>query len=377
MGVKLEMNIANTKSNRMKLLILTIILLCNNWIYGQNIPVENTHKSLSFLDSTINNYDVFLSGEYHWDTNIVERKKSMVKYLVSRKWLNVMVLERDYSYGYWVNDFIKTGDTNHLKEILKDDFFMSYNGIQYVNDFEFYTWLRDFLVRNNYTLEVVGIDMASYWKGEKFLRSFLRFTQNDTILSDKLSAHMVDAENLLKQEKISIGNFKKWFKQTERAYVKMDHSNVPFGNLMFNIKQSKKWARGNPMKWRDIQIARNFTKYIEPNDNVYGQFGSGHVLLKQGSRMNYYNPFAAILNETPEYRNKILSIGLMSFNCTSSTECYHPKTGGNLFIPFLTQEEFGLIKSDLKVMPFNSYIEMKNVLPDVERYFQILRVEHY
>ena len=337
----------------------------------------NAHSSLVFLDSKLNDYKVVLSGESHWDKHNVERRKSMVEYLTTKNWLDVMILERDYSFGHWINEFLVTGDTVLLKELLKDDFFMSYNGIQYVDEYEFYTWLRKFLQKKDYKIYVVGIDMASYWEGEKLLMSFLRFTEKDSVLRNGLPASISKAKELLKQEKISIGAFKKWFVNMGKSLENLDYHNVHFTNYAFNIKQSKKWARGNPMKWRDVQIAKNFTKFIDSNENVYGQFGYGHVLLKKGPRMSGYNPFAAILNQATPYHGRILSIGLVSFNCSNSPECYSIRTGGNLYYPFLTKEEFELVKNGLIELPSNSYVEMKYLLPDVESYFQVLRVEHY
>jgi hypothetical protein len=107
----------------MKYLFLFYSIILNLSFFAQD-PLEGYDlDNPTFLDYTLSNYNIIFCPEMHWVSKNIDRRKKMTKYLVKHKKIDVIVLERSYSFGCWINYFIKTGDTLFLKDLFKDDYF--------------------------------------------------------------------------------------------------------------------------------------------------------------------------------------------------------------------------------------------------------------
>tara|TARA_B100000809_G_scaffold229501_1_gene243200 strand:- start:85 stop:897 length:813 start_codon:yes stop_codon:yes gene_type:complete len=269
---------------------------------------------------------------------------------------------------------METGDTLFLKEyLLLDDFFSTKKGVIYEDEYRFYKWLRQFNLENNKTVKIVGIDMAELWEGELTLWSFLKFTEQNLLLQEKFRLDILKAKELMLKDKISISNIKKWLNNVNISAGKTTINDTHFLNYLYNLNQSIKWARGNKMSYRDKEIAINFERYIPKGKKVYGQYGAGHIMLKsgKGERLSF-KAFTSILKERKEYKGKILSIGLICFDCNEFGEF----PGDDLYIPFLTKEEFLRLRPQFLKLPHNTLLDLRETNELIKEYCQLLLIEY-
>jgi hypothetical protein len=352
-------------------LLLIFLILSSLSLFSQNkdgYSLENP----TFLDETVSNYDVFFMEEMHWRKENINKKKKMINYLSSKNSLDVIVVERSYAFGHWINYYLETGDTLLLKEfLLLDNFLTTKKGVVYEDEYSFYKWLRNFNIENNKTIKVIGIDMAALWEGELTLWSFLKFTDQDLDLHKKLKLNIEAANKLLLKEKISINDVKKWRKELDLAINKITTSNSQFLNYVYNLKQSVKWARGNKINFREKQIATNFKKYIKAGEKVYGQYGMGHLLLEH-LKSNGMKSFTSILNKDVNYSGKILSISLICFGCDN----FNQVSGEDLYPTYLTKKESEKFKPMFITLPHNTFVDFRGTNERIETYLKILLIEH-
>lgn len=230
----------------------------------------------TFLDSTVADYDVFFTSEQHFQKENSDRKKKMIEYLASKNSIDVVVLERDFKFGYWVNYFLASGDSLFLKEYLGvDNFFSTINGQVYDNEYEFYCWLRQFNLDNNLSIKVAAIDVSSLWDEKPILWSFLKFTDRNPDLKKQLSKSVKKAQRFMQKKNLSKFRMIKWVKDLDKACAKLEIENKDFLNFVSNLKQSIPWTLYTKNDSRDYLIAENFKKYIHEGDKVYGQFEVG------------------------------------------------------------------------------------------------------
>ena len=367
---------ANIKPNYLKILkfILTIsiVVILNFISSAQNRVKDYNIENPTFLDSTLNNYDLFFSAEMHWRKENIGRKKNIIKYLSERNSLDFIVVERSYAFGHWINYYMETGDSLLLKEFLSvDNFFSTMKGVVYEDEYKFYLWLREFNINNNLSIKVIGIDLASLWKGEIALWSFLKFTKQNPVLQEKFSLDILKAKELMLKDKISISDIKKWLNNVTLSAGKTTINDPQFLDYLYNLNQSIKWARGNKMNFRDREIANNFKRYIPKDKKVYGQYGSGHVLLKSENRIPFQS-FVSILNLESNYKGKILSIGLICFGCNEFGEF----PGDDLYIPFLTKEEFLRLRPQFLKLRHNTLVDLRETNELIKDYGQLLLIEY-
>jgi hypothetical protein len=112
-------------------IVLSISVLSPNLSAQDSLDAYNL-DSPTFLDATVDNYDVFFTAEMHWRKENIPRKKRMIEYLASQNPIDLIAVERSYDFGHWVNYFLETGDSLFLKEFLNvDDFFSKRSGVVY------------------------------------------------------------------------------------------------------------------------------------------------------------------------------------------------------------------------------------------------------
>jgi hypothetical protein len=120
------------------------------------------------LDSVVNNYTVFFTGENHLHrkSNYMLQLK-MLKYLHQKAGVRHLFLEFGYSRGYLVNRYVHTGDStlfNILSDYSYDEYALLYKGI----------WEYNKTLDSNNRIIVSGIDVErSYNTSAKLLEMFL------------------------------------------------------------------------------------------------------------------------------------------------------------------------------------------------------------
>lgn len=344
-------------------------------IYCQ-LPISYKLENPTFLDSTILNYDVFFTSEAHFRKENGWRKKKMIEYLASKNSIDVLVLERSFNFGHWVNYYLETGDSIFLKKYLNiDNFFSTINGKVYDNEYEFYRWLREFNLDNDLSIRVSAIDVASLWDEKPLLWSFLEFINRNPNLKQQLHKSVEMAHRFIQKKKLSKIRMIKWVKDLDEACAKLEIDNEEFLNFVYNLKQSIPWSWNTNLNKREEIVAENFNKYLNPGDKIYGQFGWGHIALDVGDRTSYRS-FASILNEDAYYQGKILSVGLICIGCDPDS----PGNSGGVpgtdyFQPFLTQEEFDRLKPKFMKLPPNTFVDLRSTDEKIKDYCQLLLVK--
>ncbi|NEN23799.1 hypothetical protein G3O08_09825 [Cryomorpha ignava] len=339
--------------------------------------------NLTFLDSTITDYDLFLTAEWHWRSENTGRMKKMIEYLASNNSLNAIIVERSYDFGHWVNYFLETGDSLFLKEFLEiDNFFSVYHGVLLQDEYEFYCWLRRFKIQHNLSIRVIGIDLHAYWDEKPILWSFLKLVDQNPSLQKPLKENVDLAVKLFSMKNVSIHTMLKWNRHLQSSALEMKISDTVFLNFLFSLNQSVKYAHGGKFNYREKQIAVNFLRYIEKGEKVFGQFGLGHNMLQpeyseRTIPFNFfmkpyrYNSFTYLLNQNDYYKGKILSIGRICFDCKD----IGPEYGKDISAPYVSDEAFIKLKPQFENLPDNTIIDLRGTKEKITENSQLLLLE--
>ena len=371
----LQKNVAIMK-NKFRYFILSVLTLHAAVLFAQ-FPTEGYNlDNPTFLDSTVSDYDVFLTSEVHLRKQNSPRKKKMIEYLASKNSIDVVVLERGYHFGHWVNYFLETGDSIFLKEYLNiDNFFNTINGKVYDDEYEFFCWLRQFNVDNNLSIRVEALDVATLWDEKPILWTFLKFTDRNPDLKKQLAKSVKKAQRFMQKKNIARIRMRGWVRDLDKACVKLEIDNSDFLNFVFNLKQSIPWDRITIGNKREQLIAGNFKKFINEGDKVYGQFGWGHVAIGTGDRSTFRS-FGSILNQDKYYQGKILTAGLICIDCDpDSPGNWGEVPGHDIFQPFLIQEEFDRLKPELIKLPSGTLVDLRGTDEKIKDYCQLLLIE--
>lgn len=361
----------------MKFKLLLCLFFISPLAYCQFEVEGHLLENPNFLDATVDDYDVFLMAEMHFRPENTHIRKKMIEYLAEQNSIDVIVVERSFDFGYWVTHYLETGDSLLLKEFLTaDDFFSTRNGVVVEDEYAFYTWLRQFNLDNNLSIEVVGIDLQAFWDDEPILWSFFKFIEQHPQLIEPLASSIQKAKKLQEQKNISTGNMLKWFGNLEADVLESNIQDTVFLNFVYNLKQSIPWARNNDINYRDAEIASNFLRYIAPGQKVFGTYGLTHVALKNGERIGW-DTFASVLNGHERLAGKILSVGLICMGCDPDTkEDAGDFPGPDIFHHFLIQDDFNRLESAFRKLPHNTFVDLRDTDELFREYCQLLLVQY-
>jgi hypothetical protein len=312
-------------------------------------------------------------SEMHWQKGNIPKKEKMIKYLSSKNALDVIVVERSYAFGHWINYYLETGDTLLLKEFLSlDNFLVLKNGVLYEDELGFYKWLRKFNLENNKTIKVVGVDLAVFWEGKLTLWSFLKMMEQQPEIAEKLQKNIVEVKKIMLKEKIRKADVKLWQKNLAALVVEKEIKNESILDYVYNLQQSVKWATGNKINYREREIAKNFKRYIKTGEKVYGQYGIGHVFLEPADRISFTS-FTSILNKETRYAGRILAINLLCFDC----DTFNHFPGEDIYPTYLTKKESEKFKPMFLKLPHNTIVDFRGTSKRIEKYTQLLLIEHH
>ena len=317
-------------------------------------------------------YNVFVTPEIHWDPANLERQKLIISKLINANNLDVIVLERSYAHGYFLNEFMKYGDTNLLRGILKGDSYVTSRFGVTLDYFNYYQWLRAYMMENNKHVKVLGIDLDANWEANKVVWYFLEFCKTDSLIAQKLSENVVSAKKFQKKKRLSIQRMYIWLKQLEKAIVEEEISNEFLNEYIRSINQSKKIAYTFPREEREHDLLVNFERYVSNKDKTYMQFGIVHTTLDTENQAYKFVSFVSNLNKKEAWKGHILSIGLVSFN----GDVMDDYPGPDLYKPFLSEEEFVRLTPFFKSVPTNSFIDFRDSNEKIQQRAQIILVEH-
>lgn len=125
-----------------------------------DIDISNTSdfKGLSFLDSRLQNNDVFLCGESHATAKNKEIQLYLLKYFNQKGNVRYLLTEDGYGASYLKNKYLRTGNTVYLEIV-----YSALEGTYSWNKEEYNFWLELFKYNNQLPedkkLTVVGADI--------------------------------------------------------------------------------------------------------------------------------------------------------------------------------------------------------------------------
>lgn len=304
-----------------------------------NLKQNENFDDLAMLDSGINNYRVFFTGENHVfrKSNYLLQLK-MLKYLHQKAGVKHLFLEFGYSRGWLVNQYIQTGDSilfKTLKNYSYPEYAALYKGIYEYNK----------TLDSNKKITVTGIDLErSSTSAIKVLSMLLPKSdppKNIAVHVDAIRAlgvysdkrhYMLDDEEVSTGDVYYSGNFYNENLSLRHILNDIDsnseHYHAYFGDNYIHVLNIIKGIKGEQQRTvyinsRAIQqyiFRENFMydRMIEllqqfPDEKFYSQFGRCHTPISTDDiwcGYYFYRTLAERLNNASEIdlKNKVLSI---------------------------------------------------------------------
>lgn len=341
----------------MKSLSICIFALFSNILYSQEVTVSKDFEdigsvnipvqinNINILDSTLQNFRVFLSGENHslasYNSDI---EVSLMKYLNEEGNVRNLVLELGFARGYMLDKYIN--DDSTYFDLLKDN-----TSYVYLN---FYRRLRELnqSLDEDKRIRVHGIDVERFPDDAPILldkllpigkeipekialtiESLRSYAQYSKIKYRSYSDKTVPEENdedyiptsydysyytQFNDEKVIdtlLADFKRYSSEI-KLYIGAD--SILFESAIQSLIDYRIYDSYSRMPqeyvYRERYMFANFKKLLlnNPDQKYFGQFGRCHVSLTE---TNYecewwaFNSLAKRLNES-EFKNSVMSLGI-------------------------------------------------------------------
>lgn len=302
-------------------LLFLIFTFFSSTVKATGSDTLHVHDSASFagfelIDSLVNDYDVFITGENHTFLDANSRLwVKMFKYLHQKAGVKNIMIEYGYASGWLINEYIQTGDTN-LFNILK-----TYAYDQYA---EAYKELMEY----NQTLDssdkiyLTGIDLERGVHSASKVLS-MQFPEGKEP-HDSIALHVESLKSLVIYNEIkvfdpksnysyfnsysvrsTIDNIIENFDAHEAHYEEFIGENFAlFKRILNGIKDLKvylQYDRENSTHqfvYRERYMYKQFKKeYLEHEGKFFGQFGRCHISknTQAENSCNWYN-FKSLAN---------------------------------------------------------------------------------
>ncbi len=347
-------------------------------VYPFNINSTDPAK-LSYLDSIIQPYNIFGVAEYHWSETTLKEEKKFITYIAHAKGLDKIVIERPFAYGYWINEYLATGDTLLLKTVVDkywvNDYYLK-KTIRYLNYYEFYKWLYAFKKEKGLTFKVIGIDLDQTLNGSLELWSIKQFIERYS-LSHYFVISYPELEKICLKPRPKFSELKKWHKTFKAELVESDkivknilkNDYVDFIKITKGIDAILNYGKSMDAVFRENNMARNFIKEIDSTDIVYAQFGHLHLARGAGERYKVLNGFnggfISKVENNSKFTSKVLSVYFLCKGCKVAGET---TTHKGIF----TQDEYDKIFDALDgKSALIDFRNAKNGFSDIHTYFQL------
>ena len=317
-----------------------------------------------FIDSLLLNKNYFFLSEAHGNPHTFEVAEKLITYLGSIDKLDWVALETDYSHGYELNNYLETGNALRLSNFLKlQPDFATYENLDYFSHYQKLKAVHDSL---GFEYKFAGIDVCKEgFKGSTF--SILHLLGNFNA-SDAISIIVLEGNDLLQKKEISYRNMQKWvdkinFQKEQIRKSVMNENQLDqyeqLGNILFNVEQSLIIRSMKPVN-REVEIAHNFQRYFDQNDDVYCQFGYGHVLTNRWPQLgDEGKSFVDWLETNSEYKGRSL---IFAFSPNLEDRPEFTLFGDALCLQF---------KTEILLTNFPAIVDVRDV-PAFNRQFQFV-----
>ncbi|MFN3918024.1 MAG: hypothetical protein ACK4K0_09810 [Flavobacteriales bacterium] len=314
-----------------------------------NIELANETASLNMLDSAVENFRLYFTGENHlFRESNYKLELKLIQYLNKKAGVNHLLLEFGQSIGYAVNHYVQTGDTA-TQSILKHYFYPEYLSL--------FEGIRDYNknLDSTKTLQIHGIDLER--APEITIKVLSEFLPKD--LSNLPDSVAVSVESIIglashyDQQKINNITENKskqkpyytWNSQTYnlnksvKLIIEEYKSNKPFFKHIigdrFNVFDSVMNDLEKSYVWNDLSLDRTiqqaiyrekflYNRFISiyesyPDGSFFGQFGRCHIMTDENDPNCAYEAFRSLAkrvneNESSPLCGKVLPLPIYYLN---------------------------------------------------------------
>lgn len=253
-----------------------------------DINDNDDFSSFAMLDSVLDRYTVFFTGEMHWTEGNFELKWKMLQYLYHKAGVRVLFIEGPRSYSFLMNHYIDRNDSISFAGINIPSY------IQGTKEQIFYQNIYRFNQGKAPGEKIIlrGLDRE--------FNVFLSLSAVEILFSPGIPQGLKREYNLLMEEKTRDRADSLLRKiEADTSYITYFSGNYrELTSILRSVacktcdpaharKQSPRWSD------RESLIYRNFLDMIEdhPGQKFYGQFGNNHVYLQPPS-IKRYTPIA-------------------------------------------------------------------------------------
>ncbi len=309
-------------------------------------------SSFAMLDSVLNRYHLYFTGEQHYTEGDFEVKWKVLKYLYQKAGVKILVIEHPPSYAYLLDHYMEKKDSVQYNQMVDYAPEGTKERIFYRNLYEFNkTKPREEQIR------VTGVDI-DYVKvySTRALKEMInqRADKKEAFVRiqwevGQMHAGKLKADSLLKKVAAEENTYKDFFGEEFKLFKRI------LWSISCECEPPSERKMDDP-RWfrREEFMYRNYLSLMEefPASKMYGQFGAKHISLLPAS--HWYNGFnwtsiAAKLNtrDSSMAKGKVLSI-LLSY----AFEWNSPKGEKRLFNTTAAGQSFTLFKINNANSPF-------------------------
>jgi len=255
---------------------------------------------------------IYLTGEFHGVSSNPMTEYYSLKYFVQYKGVTNILLEAGYTDSYLINNYLNTGDTLYL-DLYTSDYPLKYQEIK--TSLRTTKKLFDSL-SNEKKFSFISIDIIEN-ESPTYGYKLMDLLVKNKIFNDSLKSAII---------KLNIDSFPNKIDKYESQFLAFKPDQDFDSSILEIIRSYKYWIQNNHLLFKNRQTYL-YKRIIEKTKNIntgnfYGQFGYGHIDLKQKC-MAYF------LDHDPIYQNKVFSIYPYYYNCNSSFFKQKKRTGYN------------------------------------------------
>lgn len=302
--------------------------LTNRPTYNQELTtylVDNCHDT-GPLESDLEKYELFISGEYHATQKNHDVQKNIIKNLCEKTDLKYIIMENTMANALIINDYIQTGDKSKL-----DMTFSNAKGTYMNNqeEYKFCQWLYEFnqSLPENKKLTYLGWDIEHQYETTIYYLKNLIQGRNipelarNFIENFKSENAKDNIENILSSlEEIckDIDNYPSNY-NLEKDFWTFKYLVENLLNIFKceNVKDDNKSWNELWAKTREDAVISNFYKIYNHYNNdhkvkFYGEWGLYHCFLNNDNNItlaNYLNN-----NEDSPFKNKVCTMANVYFD---------------------------------------------------------------
>lgn len=365
--------------------LLFLFLIITQWSTSQSKTSYLKDNRQSLLEEHFAfkqiNFKIIGFGAYHGSAKTEEAELALLKSLLKQGSIKYYLPETDYSTGHYFNEYLKTGDTILLKQLVNHygKRVPQERAVEVVKKWKILKSINDTLPISN-KLTVVGIDgIVSYPCTAKHLVSFIdnnisfkeinhlqelfqvtidnhSQTYNEAV-KEVLRSFVANYENTILREKLIISDdsgFKHIIKNLKESFEKYNREQLIYDNYIYLSSQYNFYDKPQFLRYgffhiekeREYDTASFFTKLIENKvykrkevisiigyltksavlwDTFYDEFGKfkSHTIEKGFGIGDYWKEYFHGIKYLK--RNKLSDLTLFRLNSGSSP--YHLSYG--------------------------------------------------